>query len=96
MLCRHYFPINISKAIVSIRINERHKAHDTLFRKFDFFNQILRPPRFGSINLRDLFGFHSQLDSTDPLLYNLHLLVRIELSRHPAPVFSAFAGYGLF
>lgn len=44
MLCRHYFPINISKAIVSIRLNERHKAHDTLFRKFDFFNKILRPP----------------------------------------------------
>lgn len=44
MLCSHYFPISINKSFVPVCPKEWHREHDTLFRKFDFFNKILRPP----------------------------------------------------
>lgn len=44
MLCRHYFPISIHKPFVLICPRERLKRYNTVFRKFDFFNKLLRPP----------------------------------------------------
>ncbi|WP_286856568.1 MULTISPECIES: hypothetical protein [Sphingobacterium] len=44
MFCRHYFPLIVNKAYVPALRKDHHTLRNVIFRKFEVFNKLLRPP----------------------------------------------------